>query len=138
MVMMSRLFRYIMGSPNNKDEWVALSEEVEQIRRYLRIMEMRMGERLSWDIRLDPHEAAVPVPKLLIQPIVENAILHGVESRVGKGVIEVIITPPPARGGPQLRCRTTGRVWMRPRCWRCEMHWMAGRRSLPRAVEWGW
>lgn len=107
-VMMSRLFRYIIGSPHNKDEWVTLSEEVEQIRRYLRIMEMRMGERLSWDIRLDPHEAAVPVPKLLIQPIVENAILHGVESRVGKGVIGVVITPSSRKGWTSVEVSDNG------------------------------
>lgn len=107
-VIMSRLFRYIIGSPHNKDEWVTLSEEVEQIRRYLRIMEMRMGERLSWDIRLDPHEAAVPVPKLLIQPIVENAILHGVESRIGNGIIEVVITPSSRKGWTAVKVSDNG------------------------------
>lgn len=107
-VIMSRLFRYIIGSPHNKDEWVTLSEEVEQIRRYLRIMEMRMGERLSWDIWLDPHEAAVPVPKLLIQPIVENAILHGVESRIGNGIIEVLITPSSRKGWTAVKVSDNG------------------------------
>lgn len=107
-VVMSRLFRYIIGRPNNKDEWVALSEEVEQIRRYLKIMEMRMGERLSWDIVLDPREAAVPVPKLLIQPIVENAILHGVESRVGSGSVEVTITPSPRDGWTSVKVSDNG------------------------------
>lgn len=107
-VIMSRLFRYIMGSPDNKDEWVTLSEEVEQIRRYLRIMEMRMGERLTWDIRLDPHEAAVPVPKLLIQPIVENAINHGVESRVGSGSIEVQIGPSDREGWTLVKVSDNG------------------------------
>lgn len=107
-VVMSRLFRYIIGRPNNKDEWVALSEEVEQIRRYLKIMEMRMGERLSWDIVLDPSEAAVPVPKLLIQPIVENAILHGVESRVGSGSVEVTITPSPRDGWTSVKVSDNG------------------------------
>lgn len=107
-VVMSRLFRYIIGRPNNKEEWVALSEEVEQIRRYLKIMEMRMGERLSWDIVLDPSEAAVPVPKLLIQPIVENAILHGVESRVGSGSVEVMITPSPRDGWTSVKVSDNG------------------------------
>lgn len=107
-VVMSRLFRYIIGTPNNKDEWVMLSEEVEQIRRYLKIMEMRMGERLSWDIVLDPREAAVPVPKLLIQPIVENAILHGVESRVGNGSVEVTITPSPRDGWTSVKVSDNG------------------------------
>ncbi|MNN44664.1 Sensor histidine kinase YpdA [compost metagenome] len=89
---MSRLFRYIIGSPN-MDEWVTLGEELEQVRRYLQIMEMRMGDRLTWTIELEQPEAAVPVPKLLIQPIVENAILHGVESRVGSGTVSILIAP---------------------------------------------
>lgn len=91
-VVMSRLFRYIIGSPN-MDEWVTVGEELEQVRRYLQIMEMRMGERLTWIIALEPQEAAVPVPKLLIQPIVENAILHGVESRVGSGTVRIMVAP---------------------------------------------
>lgn len=91
-VVMSRLFRYIIGSPN-MDEWVTVGEELEQVRRYLQIMEMRIGERLTWIIELEPQEAAVPVPKLLIQPIVENAILHGVESRVGSGTVRIMVAP---------------------------------------------
>lgn len=106
-VVMSRLFRYIIGNPN-KDEWVTLGEELEQVRRYLQIMEMRMGERLSWNIRLAPEEAAVPVPKLLIQPIVENAILHGVESRVGNGLIHVDIVPSSTEGWTRITVRDNG------------------------------
>jgi two-component system sensor histidine kinase YesM len=107
-VVMSRLFRYIIGNPNNKDEWVTLHEEVEQVRRYLQIMEMRMGDRLSWNILLDPQEATVPVPKLLIQPIVENAILHGVESRVGSGSVDITITPSIREGWTSVKVADNG------------------------------
>ncbi len=106
-VVMSRLFRYIIGNPN-KDEWVTLGEEMEQVQRYLKIMEMRMGDRLSWTIQLGPEEAAVPVPKLLIQPIVENAILHGVESRVGSGTVSVIVAPAQRKGWTQITVQDNG------------------------------
>lgn len=106
-VVMSRLFRYIIGNPN-KDEWVTLGDEMEQVRRYLQIMEMRMGERLSWNITLAQQEAAIPVPKLLIQPIVENAILHGVESRVGDGLIRVDIVPSPREGWTRITVSDNG------------------------------
>uniref|UniRef100_UPI0004721F7D sensor histidine kinase n=1 Tax=Paenibacillus graminis TaxID=189425 RepID=UPI0004721F7D len=106
-VVMSRLFRYIIGNPN-KDEWVTLGEEMEQVQRYLKIMEMRMGDRLSWNIQLGPEEAAVPVPKLLIQPIVENAILHGVESRVGSGTVSVRVAPAQRKGWTQITVQDNG------------------------------
>lgn len=106
-VVMSRLFRYIIGSPN-MDEWVTLGEELEQVRRYLQIMEMRMGERLTWTIELEQPEAAVPVPKLLIQPIVENAILHGVESRVGSGTVSIVITPSGRSGWTRVTVSDNG------------------------------
>lgn len=107
MVVMSRLFRYIIGGPD-KEEWVTLGEEVEQVRRYLKIMEMRMGERLSYEIGLSPREAAVPVPKLLIQPIVENAILHGVEGRVGSGTVRVNIAPSVREGWTRISVQDNG------------------------------
>ncbi|WP_151733552.1 sensor histidine kinase ['Paenibacillus yunnanensis' Narsing Rao et al. 2020] len=100
-VVMSRLFRYIIGH-SDKDEWVTLKEEMEQVRRYLQIMEMRLGERLSWSIELAPPEEAVPVPKLLVQPIVENAILHGVESRIGSGSVHVSAAPSERAGWTRI------------------------------------
>ncbi|MNO32090.1 Sensor histidine kinase YpdA [compost metagenome] len=107
MVVMSRLFRYIIGN-SNSDEWVTIGEELEQVKRYLKIMEMRMGDRLSWNIQLEPQEAAVPVPKLLIQPIVENAILHGVESRVGSGTVKVTVTPALREGWTRIAVEDNG------------------------------
>ncbi|WP_019914791.1 cache domain-containing sensor histidine kinase [Paenibacillus sp. HW567] len=106
-VVMSRLFRYIIGNPNT-DEWVTLGEEMEQVRRYLKIMGMRIGDRLSWQIQLESQEAAVPVPKLLIQPIVENAILHGVESRVGSGTVGVSVTPSLRKGWTRITVQDNG------------------------------
>lgn len=106
-VVMSRLFRYIIGNPN-MDEWVTLGEEVEQVRRYLQIMEMRMGERLTWNVELAPQAAAVPVPKLLIQPIAENAILHGVESRVGSGLVSVVVQPSLRQGWTTITVSDNG------------------------------
>lgn len=92
MVSMSRLFRYII-EPAHHDSWVTLGEEMAQVRRYLELMEMRLGERLSWQIHMPAESASIPLPKLLIQPILENAILHGVENRIGNGRVEVRVTP---------------------------------------------
>lgn len=92
MVSMSRLFRYII-EPAHHDSWVTLGEEIAQVRRYLELMKMRLGERLSWQIHMLPEAAPIPLPKLLIQPILENAILHGVENRMGNGHVEIRVTP---------------------------------------------
>lgn len=107
MVSLSKLFRYIIGSPG-RDEWVTVGEEMGQVRRYLQIMEMRLGERLEWRIDLHAETAAVPVPKLMIQPVVENAILHGVESVIGKGTIAVTAKPAPRPGWTRITVEDSG------------------------------
>lgn len=91
-VAMSRLFRYSISS-KDQGEWVTVQEEIEQVERYLKIMRMRLGDRLDWRIELDEASAQVPIPKLLIQPIVENAIRYGVESKIGKGTVMVKVHP---------------------------------------------
>ncbi|WP_438433756.1 sensor histidine kinase [Gorillibacterium sp. sgz500922] len=106
-VVLSRLFRYLIGKPD-RDEWVTLGEEIEQVRRYLQIMAMRLGDRLTWSIELPDREAAVPVPKLLVQPLVENAIRHGVESRVGSGTVRVVVEPADREGWTRVTVSDDG------------------------------
>ncbi|GIP52644.1 sensor histidine kinase [Paenibacillus vini] len=90
-VAMSDLFRYTITGPN-KEEWVTLGDELEHIERYLLIMKMRLGERLTWSISSSPAYASNNMPKLLIQPLVENAILHGVEGKIGPGTVAVHVS----------------------------------------------
>jgi len=87
-VAMSGLFRYVISRPDEV-EWVSIRDEFEHAERYLQIMKMRMVDRLSWRIEVEEACRNVPIPKLLVQPLVENAILHGVEQKVGPG--EVIL-----------------------------------------------
>jgi two-component system sensor histidine kinase YesM len=93
-VAMSDLFRYVIGNPN-KDVWVNLSEELEHIKRYLSIMSVRFGSRLVWEIDSEDMYSHVNIPKLLIQPLVENAILHGLEGKIGVGLITIRVEPSP-------------------------------------------
>ncbi|MEV5025313.1 cache domain-containing sensor histidine kinase [Paenibacillus sp. LPE1-1-1.1] len=85
-VAMSGLFRYVINRTDD-DEWVTIGDELDHAERYLKIMEMRMVDRLSWRIEADDDCRSIPLPKLLIQPLVENAILHGVEQRIGPGTV---------------------------------------------------
>ncbi|WP_458121253.1 cache domain-containing sensor histidine kinase [Paenibacillus sp. Z6-24] len=61
--------------------------EMELIRSYLEIQKFRFGERLNYELLLDPQTCRTPIPPLIIQPLVENAIIHGMESKEGGGLI---------------------------------------------------
>ncbi|WP_307719852.1 cache domain-containing sensor histidine kinase [Paenibacillus kobensis] len=87
-IAMSELFRYTITGPN-RDEWVTLQEELDHIERYLLIMRIRFGERLTWRIESRSAFSKYRLPKLMVQPFVENAILHGIESKIGPGVVAV-------------------------------------------------
>ena len=66
-----------------------LSMEFDRLRDYLELMTVRMGPRLSYTLDLPPELANHPVPPLLLQPLVENAIKHGLEPKVEGGSIKV-------------------------------------------------
>ncbi|MFT7771623.1 sensor histidine kinase [Roseateles sp.] len=68
---------------------VALSREFAQVRAYLDIMALRMGARLSYRLSLPQMLEGVLVPPMLLQPLVENAIKHGLEPKIGGGSIDV-------------------------------------------------
>ena len=66
-----------------------LTAEFARTADYLELMQVRMGERLQSHLVLPPELAAIPVPPLLLQPLVENAIKHGLEPQVRNGLIEI-------------------------------------------------
>ena len=67
-----------------------LAREFERLDDYLALMAVRMGPRLRYRLALPPELAAHPLPPLLLQPLVENAIRHGLEPAVAGGEIAVI------------------------------------------------
>lgn len=83
---LAELFRYAMDSDAGKT--VPLAREVAMLRDYLEIQLARFGEKLRVSVELEPDVAAVSVPPLLLQPLVENAVLHGVNAR-GHGQVHV-------------------------------------------------
>jgi signal transduction histidine kinase len=70
-------------------EEVPLREELEFLLSYLEIEQARLGPRLSFDLDVEPGTVEARVPTLLLQPLVENAIRHGVGARPGPGRVEV-------------------------------------------------
>jgi LytS/YehU family sensor histidine kinase len=68
---------------------VTLAEEVEYLHRYLDIQRFRFGSQLNASVDVPPEIQRARVPSLLLQPLVENAIKHGIARRSGGGLIRV-------------------------------------------------
>jgi two-component system LytT family sensor kinase len=62
---------------------------VEYLQRYVDIQKVRFGERLRVSVDIPTHLLDVPVPSLLLQPLVENAIKHGIGKRAAGGTVRV-------------------------------------------------
>ncbi|MEL4178932.1 sensor histidine kinase [Roseateles sp. PN1] len=64
---------------------VSLGEEFDLVQSYLTVMQCRMGERLRWQLDIPPELRAARIPPLLLQPLIENAIHHGLEPQIEGG-----------------------------------------------------
>lgn len=96
--MLERLIDLLRGSlSTSRAAQTTLGQEIEQVRAYLDIMSLRMAGRLRYEIRMPPPLRQSPVPPLLLQPLVENAIPHGLEPKVGGGRLTVEATAREAR-----------------------------------------
>ena len=74
----------------NRNEMIMLSEEIDYTRSYLTIQKMRYKDKLEYEIDVDPMVSHIEVIKLIVQPLVENAIYHGIKYKEdGKGTIRV-------------------------------------------------
>jgi two-component system sensor histidine kinase LytS len=84
------LARYMRRNLDSSRGLVRLSEEMEQVRSYLAIEQARFGERIKSEIDLEPGCDAWLVPPLLIQPLVENSVRHGLQGREEGGRVRVV------------------------------------------------
>ncbi|MGN7454011.1 cache domain-containing sensor histidine kinase [Paenibacillus pasadenensis] len=78
---MVRYFRFMLGSSR---ETIPMAEELEHIRNYLEIQKLRYQESFAFRIDIDPELLEARVPSLIVQPFVENAMLHGMSVRKGE------------------------------------------------------
>src|SRR6185503_15858659 len=84
---LSDLFRAALG-----DDAAArgtLGEELELVRRYLDIEKLRLGDRLQVVLDVEALPMTLPMPRLLLQPLVENAVYHGVQQMPDGGTVSV-------------------------------------------------
>jgi LytS/YehU family sensor histidine kinase len=68
---------------------VSLPEEIEMVNTYLELEKLRLGNRLTYHIRMPDNADHVRLPGMLIQPLVENAIKHGIAPKVEGGNLKV-------------------------------------------------
>ena len=83
---LSSFFRYSLESD---EKVVPLGREIQLLRDYMELQETRYGDRITMEVRSDPALEDVPVPKFILQPLVENAILHGLRQCTEGGCIRV-------------------------------------------------
>jgi two-component system, sensor histidine kinase YesM len=91
-VAMSNLFRYTITKQSDGD-WVSIKDEIHHIEDYMEIMKMRFGDHLQWNLNMPCETGNVKIPKLLIQPLVENAVLHGAGNTMKPCTVSVSIQP---------------------------------------------
>lgn len=85
-VSLGSLMRYCIDT---KAPFVSLAEEFEYVAAYLLIQKNRLEERLCYELNLPEQVCKVSVPKFILQPLVENAIQHGIERRNEPGLIRI-------------------------------------------------
>src|SRR5262245_9058374 len=81
------IFRYALES--TRVEWVTLNEELEFLESYLAIEKARFEERLSYSFDVDAHTRSLKIPPMILQPLVENAIKHGIAPEVNGGSMKI-------------------------------------------------
>lgn len=88
--LLDALIRYLRGSlSRTRAENGTLGDEVALLTAYLDVLKIRMGERLSYVFEVSPELLHVPLPPMLLQPLVENAIRHGLEPKLDGGGLRI-------------------------------------------------
>lgn len=100
---LGKMLRFLLS---DKSTTVTLAESIDQVRRYLHIQKVRFQERMQVSYDLEPGSLEVVVPKLLVQPLVKNAVIHGVEATTS--VVEIRVITARRDGTLSVRVEDTG------------------------------
>jgi sensor histidine kinase YesM len=84
---LSSLFRYNIQSLQNK---VTLRDEFDNAQKYYELMRVRFGSQIVFDFELDENAALIEMPPLILQPIIENALIHGFKNKMETGHIQIV------------------------------------------------
>ena len=87
--MVTSLSTFFRNSLNQGEDIISLRAELIQAKSYLEIQQIRYSDILTYSISLPEEIQDVTVPKLILQPLIENALYHGIKNRRGRGVIQI-------------------------------------------------
>ena len=87
--MVTSLSTYFRSFLSDGKDIITLAEEERHVRSYLEIQQVRYRDILSYEIDIDPSIEQCRIPKMTLQPLVENAIYHGIKPKRGKGLLRV-------------------------------------------------
>jgi len=90
--MIRRLSGFFRRTLDGAEQWVTLERELSMVTDYLAIAQYRFGERLSIRHRCEPAARGLAIPSMLLQPLVENAVVHGIAEHAGTCELEVSCT----------------------------------------------
>jgi sensor histidine kinase YesM len=105
--MLDQLIQYLRATLGaTRSESTTLGQEFAAMQAYLGLMGVRMGERLAYRFDLPADLDKARLPPMLLQPLVENAIVHGLEPKIEGG--EIVVTASNRNGRLEIEVRDTG------------------------------
>jgi sensor histidine kinase YesM len=100
---LAAFIRYVLKPPSRS---VLVSDEIECVERYIWLLRLRFGERYRFDLSVDENALGFETPALVIQPLVENAVAHGLRDIEQGGVVSISVRL--EEGAAVLEVRDTG------------------------------
>lgn len=86
------LAKYFRLALNQGNEYIRLADELDHVSQYLFIQKQRYGDKLTYEVQGLVAYSDLLIPKLILQPLVENAIYHGIKEVDRKGMIKVVVS----------------------------------------------
>ena len=85
----TQLGKLLRNAMDQREELSSIEENMRLVEGYLQIQKIRFGENFNWEIHIDDSFRSFILPRLIIQPIVENAVIHGLEGLMGERRITI-------------------------------------------------
>ena len=86
---LSSVINLLHLSMNNKEDFITVEKEVEYLKSYLNIQQFRLHNKFDVKFEIEDDLMNYKIPRFLLQPVVENSIIHGISSKSGQGLIEI-------------------------------------------------
>lgn len=86
---LSSVINLLHLSMNNKEDFITVEKEVEYLKSYLNIQQFRLHNKFDVKFEIEEELMNYKIPRFLLQPVVENSIIHGISAKSGQGLIEI-------------------------------------------------